>query len=255
VNTTRWIAATVTCAVLAVAYVLVGPIAQDPCYHDFADRRLWLGVPNFADVTSNLPITLAGAWGLIVLADRRHAPFVESWEATAQWIFALGVFTTGFGSAYYHWAPTNETLIWDRLPMTLFFMPFFAVTLGERVSMQLGKRLLAPLVLAGGASVWWWAHTEAAGAGDLRPYALVQFVPVVVIPILLWKRPGPYTHTRDLFWAVGWYGLAKVFEALDKPIYGLGLGVSGHTLKHLASGAAAAMIVANLARRGRRLEA
>jgi hypothetical protein len=43
---------------------------------------------------------------------------------------------------------------------------------------------------------------------------------------------------------IGFYALAKVLEALDRPIYNLGHIISGHTLKHLA----AAMAVYWLAR-------
>lgn len=241
--------AVLSLAVLAAAYVAVGPVAQDPAYHDFADARPWLGIPRFGDVMSNAGLVIVGAWGLSVLARRKHAPFTQRWELRAQLIFHGGVFLAGFGSAYYHWAPSDATLVWDRLPMTFFFMGLFALVIGERVSMDLGRRLLAPLVIAGVASVLWWSMTESAGHGDLRPYALVQFVPVLTIPLLLWKRTGVYTHTKELFLAVAWYGVAKVFEALDRPIFDLTGAVSGHTLKHLASAVGAAYVGVNLVRR------
>ena len=40
------------------------PIPQDPAYHDFADQRTFLGVPNVLDVISNLPFLLVGVLGL-----------------------------------------------------------------------------------------------------------------------------------------------------------------------------------------------
>ena len=50
-----------------VATALAGPIRQPQAYYLFADRRAMLGIPNFCDVTTNLPflfIGLAGwAWG------------------------------------------------------------------------------------------------------------------------------------------------------------------------------------------------
>lgn len=39
---------------------------------------------------------------------------------------------------------------------------------------------------------------------------------------------------RSLGWVVVWYVVAKVLEAEDRPIYAA-IGVSGHTLKHLAA--------------------
>lgn len=248
-----WIAVgPLVAAAFVVTWVLVGPQPQPLSYHDFADRRAWLGVPNFGDVVSNLGLVLVGLQGVVVLSRRSHAPFVRGWEAWAHWIFAVGVFLTGFGSAYYHWAPDNQTLVWDRLPMTLFFMPFFALMLGERVSLELGRKLLWPLVVVGVGSVVWWAWTESVGRGDLRPYALVQFVPVVAVPALLLIRKPLYTRTSDLLLAVGWYGLAKVLEAADRPVFAVsGELVSGHTLKHVASAVAAWYIVRNLRLRER----
>jgi hypothetical protein len=234
---------------LGVAFVIVGPVPQDLGYHNFADKRPWLGVPNFGDVMSNAGLTIVGLIGISVLVRGRHTPFRERWEAVAHWIFHVGVFITGFGSAYYHWNPNNATLVWDRLPMTLFFMPFFALTLGERLDMKLGRRLLIPLVIVGIGSVAWWHFTESAGRGDLRPYALVQFVPVILIPILLWRCKGIYTHRRELFTAVAWYAVAKLCEGLDRPIYTLNGFVSGHTLKHLAAAVASLYILLNLMRR------
>ena len=43
---------------------LLPPIAQDPTYHQFADQRTLLGIPNFWNVVSNLPFVLVGAMGL-----------------------------------------------------------------------------------------------------------------------------------------------------------------------------------------------
>src|SRR5262249_49081440 len=54
--------------VLAVATVSalwwVPPIPQSLAYHDFADRRSLLGLPNALNVLSNLPFLLVGAAGL-----------------------------------------------------------------------------------------------------------------------------------------------------------------------------------------------
>ncbi len=49
------------------------------------------------------------------------------------------------------------------------------------------------------------------------------------------------------------YVLAKIFEALDREIFSLGGLVSGHTLKHLAAGAAAGVVVRMLLRRSVRV--
>ena len=96
--------------------------------------------------------------------------------------------------------------------------------------------LLAPLVVAGLGSVLWWHGGEVRGHGDLRPYALVQFYPLVAVPLMLYLFEPRYTLGGAVLATVAVYGLAKVFELLDGPILAMGSVVSGHTLKHLAAG-------------------
>ena len=58
-------------AAAAIVTILLPPIAQDPAYHNFADRRTILGVPNLLNVISNVPFVLVGVLGLCVAASRR----------------------------------------------------------------------------------------------------------------------------------------------------------------------------------------
>ena len=119
--------------------------------------------------------------------------------------------------------------------MTISFMAFFSAIISERINKKLGLSLLVPLLLIGIGSIIYWNWTEQNGAGDLRIYALVQFVPIMFIPIIVLMFPSNYTRGKDLFYVIGFYGLSKLFEALDNQIYLLGGIVSGHTLKHLAA--------------------
>lgn len=244
------LAAAAGLAVTAAA--LVRPVSQDPAYHAFADARTILGVPSFLNVASNAVFLIAGAWGLIVVGRRPlsdDGPLRRPWERGAFLVLFAGVALTAIGSARYHAAPSNATLVWDRLPMTLAFMAFFAVTVAERVGLAAGRRLLPLLLAVGVASVWYWDATERAGAGDLRLYGLVQFLPMALIPLLLLLFPPAYTGTADVLAVLGWYVAAKAAEVLDAPIFAAGGIVSGHTVKHVLSGVAALWIVRMLKRR------
>jgi hypothetical protein len=218
------------------------PIPQDPSYHAFADGRTMLGVPNFLNVASNLPFLVVGVLGLNLLF--RHGtigpqgPVRERAERWPLLVLFAGVLLTAFGSAYYHLAPNNDRLVWDRLPMTIAFMGFFASMIGERIDVRAGTWLLWPLVWLGFASVFNWQMGEQRHAGDLRLYGFVQFYPLVTIPLMLYLFPPRYTHAGDVLGALAWYLLAKVLEAgpVDHGIYSLGHIVSGHTLKHLSAG-------------------
>jgi len=226
-----WVLAMVAGGAIAAAF-FVPRIAQDESYHRFADVRGVGGIPNFWDVVSNLPFALVGIYGLFLttrLASRSLWP--------AYIAFCLAVIGVCFGSAYYHYSPSNSTLVWDRLPMSLAFMAVFALVLGDRVNPALGRALLGPLLILGAASVFYWAWTESRGVGDLRPYALVQFLPFLLIALMLLIYPGSRESAAWIWWAILMYFLAKLAEHFDAPIY-RAVGLSGHTIKHLFSAGA-----------------
>jgi hypothetical protein len=229
---------------VAVAASLAPRIPQPLSYHDFADQRALLGIPNFGDVASNLLFAASGVWGLVALL---RAPgrelFIDSRERWAYVFVFLGLLLTAIGSSYYHLAPDNARLVWDRLPMTLAFMGLVAAMVSERVSVPAGFYLLPPLLLVGVGSVVHWWHTEAIGAGDLRFYAAVQVYAVLVLPVLL-LLPPRYTRNSDFVVIFVFYVLAKICETADRQIFSLDQRtISGHTLKHLAAGAAGLWIL------------
>jgi hypothetical protein len=133
--------------------------------------------------------------------------------------------------------------------MTVAFMGLFAAIVAERVSVRLGIGLLPVLVSAGMASVLYWALTERSGAGDLRPYGLVQFGAMLLLFIVTWLWPARYDGRGDLRLVLVVYGVSKGFEVLDRPIWRLGGLVSGHTLKHLTAALAAGLVLRMLVRR------
>ena len=232
-----------------IACALVPRVPQDPAYHRFADARRLCGVPHGNDVLSNAPFVVVGICGLAVL--RRRPTAARRGPERAAWTTAfVGVALTGFGSAYYHWRPTNETLAWDRLPMTVAFAGLVAAQLAERLGPRVGRIALPALLVFFPGTVAYWAWTEARGAGDLRWYGYAQFFPLLFVPVLWATTPRRYDWTTDLVAAAGWYAAAKVFEALDRPIYdALGAFLSGHTLKHVAAALATACFVRHVARR------
>lgn len=224
-------------AVIAVVVLWMPPIPQDPAYHQFADDRPWLGIPNFQNVASNLPFLVLGWIGLARL--RQGAGERAAWLS-----LFLGIALTAFGSSWYHWAPSNATLVWDRLPMTLGFMGFLAGILGERISRRAYRLLLWPLLGAGVASVLYWYASERQGHGDLRLYGLVQFFPLLLIPLIMALYRPRYTHSRYVFFAFAWYAAAKALEHWDQQIFAATSGiVGGHALKHLAAAMGCWMLV------------
>jgi hypothetical protein len=226
---------------------ILRPIPQDQDYHGFADARVFLGVANAADVLSNFAFVAVGLIGLVLLWRSRSASqrFSARDEMRAYWVFFSATTLTGFGSAYYHLAPHDAALTWDRLPMSVAFMSLLAAVIAEHLNVKAGVRLLVPLVAIGAASVLYWAALD-----DLRPYLAVQFGSIGAMLAVSAAFASRYTQAQSLFVAAALYGVAKLFESHDHAVFQwTDEWVSGHTLKHLTAAAALYGIVWSLAHR------
>ena len=225
-------------AILAavIATIFMPRTAQPLDYHQMADERTVAGIPNALNVLSNLPFAFVGLIGLASLRTGGHG-FADSRDRWPYSALFAGVFLTAIGSSYYHLAPDNARLVWDRLPMTVGFMGLLAALVADRVDRHVGRAVLAPLLLGGVASVVYWYWTEVTGGGDLRPYFFVQFGSLLIVALILALYPSPWSDTRYILAALVVYVLAKVFEVADAPIFAMGQIVSGHTLKHLVAAA------------------
>jgi hypothetical protein len=224
-------------AVIALFFatcLLIPRIAQDPRYHGFADQRAWLGIPHAADVLSNLAFALVGMVALARLVSSRRARFSAATESGV-WCVAVGLIGTAAGSAWYHLEPSNASLFWDRLPMTLVFAGVLGTALAQRIPGSAGRFGLPLLAALGAGTVVYWKVT-----GDLTPYVTLQLGGILLLLVLLvaTRREGdPFPWA----WVIAWYAVAKVVESFDWQIWDATGGiVAGHALKHLAAAAASA---------------
>jgi hypothetical protein len=241
-------------ALLGVLFLVFAPrIPQDPAYHNFADQRTLFGIPHAWNVLSNVPFVVVGVLGLgyLLRPSVWQSPtlFAAAWERWAYVVLFVFVALTGFGSAYYHAEPNNDTLYWDRLPMAVVFMTFFALILADRVSARVAPWLWLPLVAVGVLATNYWHWTELRGEGDLRLYIVVQFLPLLMIPVLVLALPGQSLPTADVFVILGWYVLAKALEQFDQVIWQTNGQVSGHPLKHVVAALGALWMLLILTRR------
>ena len=220
---------------IGIIYVFsMKPIAQNNVYHHFSDTQVFFSIPNFWNVVSNIPFLIFGTMGILLvlkqfLIKRKTTLFLSNM------FFFIGIFLTAIGSACYHLHPTTQTLMWDRLPMVITFMSFFTIIVSEYVNTTLGKYLVFPLISLGIVSVVYWNYTELIGVGDLRFYILIQFLPLLLIPLifLMFKIDNQY---KRYYWAIiGVYIAAKLFESLDGQLLLLTHFVSGHTIKHFVA--------------------
>ena len=216
------------------------PIQQDPAYHLFVDNRNFFGIPNFLNIISNLAFVFVGGLGINTCLKTTELQCRLEWE-----VVFWGIALVALGSAYYHWRPSNSTLIWDRLPMTVAFMGLFSAVLAEYIEPCIGRAILLPALIIGLFSVCYWYFS-----GDLRLYVWVQCMPLLVIAAVLILYQSRYTHQWLLMAALICYLLAKVCEIFDAEIYyAFGQLLSGHTLKHLCAAAACYCLAVMLSNR------
>jgi cbb3-type cytochrome oxidase subunit 3 len=228
---------TVVAGALLLAH---GPIAQLAHYHEFADQSSLPGVAHAADVLSNLGFAVVAAWGMLRLRAMHNA------GRRGYWLFLAGLLLTAFGSGFYHLAPDNARLAWDRLPIALACAGLLAGVRAECLSKPDATADSWLLGMFAVFSVGWWYFTEQRGTGDLRPYLLLQCLPLVLIPLWQWIYRAPRRDRIAFGCALALYVAAKCAELADHQVLAA-LGVaSGHTVKHLLATAAAAVIVARL---------
>lgn len=245
--------------VCLVALSWYGAIPQYDDYHLFADTRFYFAVPNAMDVLSNIVFGLVSLLGVLAASFVHTGKRIQSmhgmknlgkaeqkllsWQLKdlAYLVFSLSIFMTCFGSAYYHWAPDDGRLFWDRLPIACACATLLAAVRIETQRIHQPMIVLANVVamlLIALISVVWWQRT-----GDLRLYLALQILAIVLIP--LWQTIYPTCRQTRLTFAIALclYVLAKIAEILDPEIFILTTVMSGHTLKHLLAGVAAALIM------------
>lgn len=219
----------ITSITLLLIALLLDPIKQDTAYHNFIDQRTYFGIQNIWNVISNFPFLLVGIVGLYNIVYPNKFNIITNLK-TSYILFFLGVSMVAFGSSYYHIKPSNASLVWDRLPITIAFMSLFSIVISEFISAKVGKLLLWPLIATGIFSVIYWYRVD-----DLRLYILVQFVPLLVIPLILLFFKSTFTNTHGYWYLLLAYVIAKLVEHYDSQIYNILFFISGHSLKHLVA--------------------
>jgi len=208
--------------------------------HHFVDGRTWFGIPNAADVLSNLPFVIFGIWGLALQAkwnkpSQRHL----GREGFVLTLFFTGLIFTTIGSSLYHLAPSDSTLAWDRAGMAFAFAGVLGIAASERISSRSGIWLSLTGLAAGTLSLIVWTQTD-----DVLPWSVFQFGGMAMVLVLAFTKPISKSLGVSLFALIAYYAIAKVCEANDHGLYeATGHWVSGHSLKHLVASLAALPVI------------
>ncbi len=242
-----WVLWIIYLAVLASVQLTLPRQTQNLAYHNFADTRGWLGIPRFGDVASNAALLAAGLAGLAVW---RRRPDSERPARIVQGLFFAAVAVTALGSAYYHWAPDSQRLLWDRLPLGLVAACFPALVLADRARLTGASGwALAAWLAYGPLSVLYWYFGDAQGTGVLWPYTLVKLVGILTCLGFLAVLPPRHSLGAMYVLGLALYVVAGVTEAKDAAIFAATGFVSGHTLKHLLAALGVAGLAWMVARR------
>ena len=147
------------------------PIVQNQAYHNFVDTRSVLGHHNFFDCFSNILFLIFGGIGI----NYARVNYLSlSWK-----MFFISTALVALGSYYYHFNPNDQTLVWDRLPMTLAFMSLINAVFFETFKLKFERVSLLVLNLLGILSVLVWVLTK-----DLRFYYWIQLTPIISLLII-----------------------------------------------------------------------
>jgi hypothetical protein len=209
-----------------------GPVLLDARMHDYADQRRWLGLPNAVNVLCNLPLALAGIWGW-------HAARASPWPASVRlpWQgFFISVTGGALVAAIYHAAPGDTGYVLAQIAMSSAFVMLTFGMLAERVQARFGSRagLQGAALLLALASAAVVLGAGLRGSVDLRPFLLLQILPVLLIPAGAIGLPGACTRSGDWLVMLIAYAAAKLFEVADVQIHAYTGWIGGHALMHLA---------------------
>jgi hypothetical protein len=217
--------------VFIIMALFYGPISQPQEYHDFADDREILGVPNALDVMSNLAIIYPGVVGLAFIHESRNRSQVSEDEISIQITLFSGMILTFAGSVWFHLDPTDSTMLWDRLGMSVVIGSCISLLIHDMWDRNLAAKIHLPIIIASIVSVLWWPVFD-----DLRVYFIVKHHPFILFPIFLLCGRRIYDKVSGYYWGLSMFLLATIFEFADQQIFEITGIISGHTLKHIAAG-------------------
>jgi hypothetical protein len=229
--------------ILFIILIFSPRIPQPLSYHNFADKRVFLEIPNFFDVSSNILFLLAGISGFYKTFTQKIR-LVNIREGKYFYGLFINLCLVALGSIYYHLNPNNFTLVFDRIPIALILVFFFEIMIFERISQRASTYLLTPLLIFAFFSVIYWYYTELGVRGDLRLYAFLHIFIIILSIIIFFLYKPVYTNNYYLSLALILFLTSKIVEFFDYQIFFVSKQlISGHTLKHVFAALAAHFLI------------
>lgn len=222
---------------ISVSKLLV--LGDEAHFMNFADKRAMLGVDNAIDVLTNIGFLVVALLGLRAVAQSPAADDGDKARRLTGFITFAAVLATAFGSTWFHLNPTHETLLWDRLPMAIGFSSLVCLLIVDRISARAGLWMLGGLTTFALWSIYQWQYLNFA-----TPYTALQVGSILAVLLMAWLHSKGRIANRYIWLTALGYVIAKVFEALDRPLFELTGFISGHSLKHIMAALALYALVA-----------
>jgi hypothetical protein len=221
---------------IPVTFICIGPISQPLSYHDFADKRLLLGIPYALNVLSSLTFLLAGLYGVMQTYNAFKNSLLDKLTYMFYMLFFIFIMLVTLGSIYYHLDPNNTTLFWDRLLVSIAETSLGGGLILERSgNYKAGLAISLSLIIFGIFSVIYWGYSEQLGSGDLRLYGITQVLPALIALAVIMKYPQKKLD-KYLIYGIFLLIIARITEVNDHLFFNISYNLlSGHTLKHLLS--------------------
>lgn len=187
-------------------------------YHNFSDKRKFLGIPNAMNVLSNIAILIPALYLLKKQGNINYENLLSEKNLLIIHIVLLAI-----ASGYYHCSPSDNTIFWDILMITTLSI----IVLNIINDHKYGKFLY----LLGILSVIYWKYS-----GDIRIY-LIILIGVPIYFFLKYYNNENSNIKRNLYITLFFTILYRLVEFYDHQIYKImDNKISGHTLKHIFAG-------------------
>ena len=198
-----------------------------------------------ANIVTSMPFLVLGLAGLLRLFIARDR--MRNSPGSPLVVFLLSLIMVGMGSIFYHWSPSTDHLLWDRLPIAVCLAAFACAMANVYSGSRIGGVLLVPGILVAVSSVLYWYVSWARGHEDLRPYIAVQVGSALWAGLVVFRRPAQDAGIAAFRLALMAYTAARIFELFQQQIYNASGVDLGHPLKHLLVAFAAFMVLRGLA--------
>ena len=178
------------------------PLPQE--YHNFADKRIFLGIPNMMNVISNFVFLI---------------PAIIYFKRTKQnTLLILHIILLSIASGYYHLNPSDETIFWDILMIATTSMIVLIMISDTKYGLLLYSYAIF--------SILYWKYSD-----DLRLYILI----LIGVPLYIVLKYYKNINLKKYIYVIVFMGiLTRISEHNDHEIYEFtNYQISGHTLKHI----------------------